>query len=238
MRLSYKNANNLSKIINVCTCRFRRIPVWHEGAKPVIFYLGLIGIAASSITGVIAAGKKGMDIFSILLLGVVTALGGGTLRDVILDTTPVFWIADHSYLWTSALAATFAFFAVRLTSHLLPVFLYLDAFGLALFTILATEKTLLLGFSNTVAVLMGVITGITGGMLRDILTGRMPLMLGKEFYATPALLGALVFITLNANFPLHEFNRLYAIGIILLLRILAISWGLYYPAWLTYKGKE
>ena len=204
----------------------------------MIFYLGLIGIAAFSITGVIAAGKKGMDLFSILLLGVVTALGGGTLRDVILDTNPVFWIANHSYLWTSVLAATFAFFAVRLTSHLFPVFLYLDAFGLALFTILASEKTLHLGFSSTVAVLMGVITGITGGMLRDILTGRMPLLLGKEFYATPALLGAIVFIILNANSDLHAFNRLCAIGIILVLRILAIKWGLYYPTWLTYKGKE
>ena len=204
----------------------------------MIFYLGLIGIAAFSITGVIAAGKKGMDLFSILLLGVVTALGGGTLRDVILDTTPVFWIANHSYLWTSVFAAAFAFFAVRLTSHLLPVFLYLDAFGLALFTVLATEKTLYLGFSNTVAVLMGVMTGITGGMLRDILTGRMPLLLGKEFYATPALLGAVVFIVLNTNFELPEFTRLCAIGLILVLRIMAIRWGLYYPTWLTYKGKE
>jgi uncharacterized membrane protein YeiH len=204
----------------------------------LIFYLGLIGIAAFSITGVIAAGKRGMDLFSILLLGVVTALGGGTLRDLILDTTPVFWIANHSYLWTSALAAAFAFFAFRLTSHLLPVFLYLDAFGLALFTVLATEKTLHLGFSSTVAVLMGVITGITGGMLRDILTGRMPLLLGKEFYATPALLGAIVFIILNSSSELHEFNRLCAIGLILVLRIMAIKWGLYYPAWLTYKGKE
>lgn len=204
----------------------------------MIFYLGLIGIAAFSITGVIAAGKKGMDLFSILLLGVVTALGGGTLRDLILDTSPVFWIADPSYLWTSALAAAFAFFAVRLTSHLLPVFLYLDAFGLALFTVLATEKTLHLGFSSTIAVLMGVITGITGGMLRDILTGRMPLLLGKEFYATPALLGAIVFIILDTNFEFHEFNRLCAIGLILILRILAIKLGLYYPAWLTYKGKE
>ena len=204
----------------------------------MIFYLGLIGIAAFSITGVIAAGKKGMDIFSILLLGVVTALGGGTLRDLILDTSPVFWIANHSYLWTSICAAAFAFFAVRLTTHLLPVFLYLDGFGLALFTVLATEKTLHLGFSSTVAVLMGVITGITGGMLRDILTGRMPLLLGKEFYATPALIGAIVFIILNSSSGLPELNRLCAIGLILALRIFAIKWGLYYPAWLTYKGKE
>lgn len=76
----------------------------------MIYYLGLIGIAAFSITGVIAAGKKDMDIFSIVLLGVVTALGGGTLRDIMIDVNPVFWIADLSYLWVSLLASLLAFF--------------------------------------------------------------------------------------------------------------------------------
>ena len=204
----------------------------------MIFYLGLIGIAAFSITGVIAAGKKGMDIFSILLLGVVTALGGGTLRDVILDTSPVFWIADLTYLWTAIVAAAFAFFAARPVSRVFPLFLYMDAFGLALFTILAAQKTLQLGFDSTTAVLMGVMTGVTGGMLRDILTGRMPLLLGKEFYATPALLGAVTFTAFYHTLPSHDFNTLYGIGLILVIRILAIHWGLYYPAWLTYKGKD
>ena len=204
----------------------------------MLFYLGLIGIAAFSITGVIAAGKKGMDIFSILLLGVVTALGGGTLRDVILDTSPVFWIADLTYLWVAIVAAAFAFFAARPISRVFPLFLYMDAFGLALFTILAAKKTLQLGFDTTTAIIMGVMTGVTGGMLRDTLTGRMPLLLGKEFYATPALLGAVIFTTLYHIFPLHKFNTFYGIGLILTLRILAIHWGLYYPKWLTYRGKD
>ena len=103
---------------------------------------------------------------------------------------------------------------------------------------LATENTINLGFGNTVAVLMGLITGITGGMIRDILTARMPLLLGKEFYATPALLGAVFFIVFCQYLPTHEYNRLYAIGIILLLRILAIHRGLYYPKWLTYNGEK
>jgi len=93
----------------------------------------------------------------------------------------------------------------------------------------------MLGFSNPVAVLMGVVTGIAGGMIRDILTGRMPLLLGKEFYATPALLGAVVFSIMQYYFPMHEFNRLYAISIIFVLRGSAIQWGLYYPKWLMYR---
>ncbi len=204
----------------------------------MIYYLGLIGIAAFSITGVIAAGKKEMDIFSIILLGVVTALGGGTLRDIILDISPIFWIADLFYIWVSIFASILTFFLVRYVGHVLKLLLFIDAFGLSLFTVLATEKTIALGFSNPVAVLMGVVTGIAGGMLRDILAGRMPLLLGKEFYATPALLGAILFTALGYYFPLHDFNRLYAICVIFILRASAIQWGLYYPRWLTYREKN
>ena len=204
----------------------------------MIYLLGLIGVAAFAITGVIAAGQKGMDIFSITLLGVVTALGGGTLRDIILNISPIFWVADLSYLWVSVSASILTFFLVRYVKQVLHLLLFIDALGLSLFTILATEKTVMLGFSNPIAVLMGVITGIAGGMIRDILTGRMPLLLGKEFYATPALLGAVVFTMLYYYFPMHEFNRLYAIGVIFMLRGSAIQWGLYYPKWLIYREKN
>lgn len=204
----------------------------------MVYYLGLLGIAAFSITGVIAAGKKDMDIFSIVLLGVATALGGGTIRDIIIDANPIFWIADLSYLWVSVGAAVLSFFGVKFVRYLLPLLLYVDAIGLSLFTVLATEKTISIGFSNTVAILMGVTTGIAGGMIRDILTGRMPLLLGREFYATPALLGATLFIILEHFLPLHEFNRVYAIGIIFVLRASAIQWKIYYPRWLTYVDKD
>lgn len=203
----------------------------------MIYYLGLIGIAAFAITGVIAAGKKDMDILSIVMLGMATALGGGTLRDIMIDVSPVFWIADLSYLWVSILASMLTFFLIRYINHVYRLLLFVDAFGLSLFTVLATEKTISLGFSNTVAVLMGVTTGIAGGMIRDILTNRMPLLLGKEFYATPALLGAILLTLLGHWFPLHEFNRLYAIAVIFILRASAIQWGLYYPRWLTYGEK-
>ncbi len=203
----------------------------------MIYYLGLIGIAAFAITGVIAAGKKGMDIFSIVLLGVVTALGGGTLRDVIIDSGPAFWTQDLLYLWVSVSASLITFFLIQHVRHVFKLLLFVDAFGLSLFTVLATEKTLILGFSEPVAILMGVITGIAGGMIRDILTGRMPLLLGSEFYATPALIGAIVFCLLRYYFPLHSFNILYAVGIIFVLRASSIQWGLYYPKWLLYSEK-
>lgn len=203
----------------------------------MIYYLGLIGIAAFAVTVVIAAGKKDMDIFSIVLLGVVTALGGGTLRDIIIDTS-VFWVDDLFYLWVSIFASILTFFLIRYVNHVFRLLLFVDAFGLSLFTVLAAEKTIKLGFSDPVAVLMGVITGIAGGMIRDMLTGRMPLLLGREFYATPALLGAIVLTVLISYFPGHEFNRIYAIGVVFILRASAIQWGLYYPRWLTYREKS
>lgn len=204
----------------------------------MLYYLGMVGIVAFSVTGVIAAGKRDMDLFSIVLLGVVTALGGGTLRDIILDVHPIFWIADLTYLWVSVVAAIVTFFSVRLVSRLLRLFIYLDAFGMALFTILALERTLSLGYGYTVAVIMGLVTGITGGMLRDILTGRMPLVLGKEFYATPALLGAGFYAALTRFFPEVNYSWFYGVMVIIIFRILAIHCGLYYPGWLTYDGSS
>ena len=100
------------------------------------------------------------------------------------------------------------------------------------------EKTSSLGYGDTIAVIMGLVTGVTGGMVRDVLTGRMPLLLGKDFYATPALLGAIMLLVLNHYFPTHEYNKLYAISVIISLRVFAIQWGLYYPKWLTYGGEH
>ncbi len=120
----------------------------------------------------------------------------------------------------------------------MTLLLFVDAFGLSLFTVLAAEKTIFLGFSNPVAVFMKVITGIADGMIRDLLTLRMPLLLDKKFFATPALLGAVVFTLLDDFFPLHDYNRLYAIGVFFILRAAAIQWGLYYPGWLMYGRKN
>ncbi len=204
----------------------------------MLYYFGMVGIVAFAVTGVIAAGKRDMDLFSIVLLGAVTALGGGTLRDIILDAHPVFWVADLTYLWVSIVAAIVTFFTVRLVSRLLRLFIYLDTFGMALFTILAMEKTLSLGHSYTVAGIMGLMTGISGGMLRDILTGRMPLVMGREFYATPALFGAVCYVVLNHYFPEISYSWLYSVLVIIIFRLLAIHCDLYYPSWLTYKDNK
>lgn len=204
----------------------------------ILYILGMIGIAAFAITGVISSGKKDMDLFSIVLLGMVTSLGGGTIRDIILSMETVYWIRDTSYLWVAALSSVFAFFAVRLIENRANVFHYADAFGLALFTVVATERTLIYGFSPTIAITMGVITGVVGGIIRDVLSHRPPLILGKEFYATPAFMGACLTVLLSKFLPDHEFNVIYAVAFIFFLRVLAMRNGLYYPSWLLYKKKQ
>ncbi len=201
-----------------------------------IYLIGMVGIAAFSITGVVAAGKKDMDLFSIILLGVVTALGGGTIRDILMDANPIFWIGDETYLWVSVVAAIMAFFFIRFVKNTYTLLIYADSFGMCLFTITAAEKALSMGFSYPVAVLMGLTTGIAGGMIRDILTGKMPLLLGREFYATPALLGATLFCALLHVAPDHPFNRYYGLTLAFGLRCASIHWGLYYPRFLLYKG--
>jgi len=202
----------------------------------IMYLIGMTGIAAFSVTGVVAAGKKDMDLFSIILLGVVTALGGGTIRDILMDANPIFWIGDETYLWVSVAAAVIAFFFIRFVNNTYTLFIYADSFGMCLFTITAAEKALSMGFSYPVAVLMGLTTGIAGGMIRDILTGKMPLLLGREFYATPALLGASLFCILLHLAPDHPFNRYYGLALAFGLRCASIHWDLYYPRFLLYKG--
>lgn len=201
----------------------------------LLYFLGMFGIAAFAVTGVISSGKKDMDLFSVVFLGMVTSLGGGTIRDTVLSVETVYWVEDTSYLWVAFLSSALAFFTVRFIEDRQTVFHYADSFGLALFTVVATEKVLNLGFPPTIAITMGIITGVAGGIIRDILSHRPPLVLGREFYATPAFLGALLLVLLEKNVPTHDFNSIYAVALVFILRVFAIHKDLYYPSWLLYK---
>ncbi|TYL47439.1 trimeric intracellular cation channel family protein [Marinomonas sp. IMCC 4694] len=203
----------------------------------LLYWLGLFGIAAFAITGVISSGKKDMDLFSVVFLGMVTSLGGGTIRDTVLSVEAVYWVKDTSYLWVAFLSSALAFFTVRFIEDRQTVFHYADSFGLALFTVVATEKVLILGFPPTIAITMGIVTGVAGGIIRDVLSHRPPLVLGREFYATPAFLGALLLVLLEKNIPTHEFNSIYAVALVFILRVFAIHKDLYYPSWLLYKKR-
>ena len=129
------------------------------------------------------------------MLGTVTALGGGTIRDVIIRA-PVFWLVDTNYLLVAVIASLVAFFASRLVKTTYTLLLYLDALGAAMFAIQATDKVLALQFAPAIAVAMGVLTGIGGGLLRDV-AGRQTLLMSRDVYATPILLGCLLYVALR-----------------------------------------
>lgn len=181
-----------------------------------------IGVAA--ITGVLAARGKGVDLFGVVVLALVTSFGGGTVRDLLVGDTPVAWLRNPAYLLNAGLVAVVTFFVRRL--HKLPdrVLLVADAFALALFTIIGTRKGVALQFAAPVAVLLGVITGVAGGMLRDVLTGEVPLVFRPHIrlYATAAMAGAAVFVILIRWWPGQPAVTIIAVSLILALRLTGI----------------
>jgi uncharacterized membrane protein YeiH len=191
-----------------------------------------IAIGVFSVTGVLAGIRKDADLFSLLVFGLVTALGGGTIRDMILNI-PVFWVDELSYIWVAAAAAVLAFFVYRLIEHAQRLLLYLDAVGVALFTIQAIDKTLGLGHPPLIAIIMGIITGIGGGLVRDVITDRPTLLMTKELYATPILLGSIVYVAFLTLAPNFSLAWLVAMVIIFGMRAAAIYWDLTMPDWLT-----
>jgi uncharacterized membrane protein YeiH len=195
------------------------------------YLLEHFAVGVCAITGVLAASGKRVDLFGVVVLAIVTAVGGGTLRDVLLDIRPVFWVADPNYILTAVGFALVTFLVSRSRMWPMPILLVADAFGLALFTVIGVEKSLAAEAPGAVAVVLGVLTGVAGGMLRDVLTGEIPLVFQKHIYlyATAAMVGCLVYLTLREFAMPQPHLRLISIGTILLLRLAAIRWKLALP---------
>jgi uncharacterized membrane protein YeiH len=202
-------------------------------------WIEYFAVAICAITAVLAAEGKHIDLFGVLVLALVTAVGGGTIRDLCLGVRPVFWIEQPHHVWTALIAAAVTFVVVRFThlpSKLLDV---ADAFGLALFGIAGTEKALTFGAPGIVAILLGIVTGVAGGILRDVLRREIPWVFqaGVNLYATAVFAGALVFVLLREHLPPSETHRYIGMGVILVLRLAAMRWKLRLPTYRT-RGKN
>jgi uncharacterized membrane protein YeiH len=193
-----------------------------------LYAIGLCAVAVNAATGVLEAGRKPIDLFGMVVVALAAALGGGTLRDLLLDR-PVFWIADPSYLWTAVAAGLATFVLVRRLRLPLNLFLIPDALGLALFTVLGTQIALAMEVDGFVASLMGVITGVFGGVLRDVLCNEVPLVFGGELYATAAWAGALLLVALNHFGIDANASAALATTAVLALRLAAIRWRIRLP---------
>jgi uncharacterized membrane protein YeiH len=195
----------------------------------VLHYIFIMGICVEAITGAIAAGRKKMDFFGVIVIACLTGLGGGTVRDVLFNTHPLTWVANPQYLLYTASCALMTIFIASSLTRIMKLFLILDALGLSAFVIIGTQKILAHGLTPATAVVGGMVTGVCGGMLRDILCNDIPLVLRKELYAVIALAGALLYVTLDQlNVPLN-INILVTLVSIFTSRLFAIFFHIEMP---------
>ena len=195
--------------------------------ETVTIALDWLGVVAFAITGSLVASRKQMDIVGFTLLGVVTGIGGGTLRDVLLGA-PVFWVREPAYLIACVLVSGLVFFTAHIPQSRYRFLLWLDAIGLALFAVTGAEKASHAGADGTVAVAMGVITATFGGIIRDLLGGESPVILSREIYASAALAGAVIFTALVALGAPRELalGTGFAVGLLVRAAALHFAWSL------------
>lgn len=195
--------------------------------------LAMAATVAFAVTAVLAIrSDKDVDIFGATVLGLITAIGGGTVRDLILDV-PVFWAADLSYIWVGGIASVLAFYGRKFFSdrYVYALMLYVDGFGAAMFGIQGTGKVWDLSFGLPAApVLLGIVTAIGGGLVRDVLAGRTTLLMRSELYAVPVSLGCVAYVIVLEVLPAHRLmGAIVCILATFAMRAAAIHWDLRMP---------
>lgn len=192
-----------------------------------------IGTFAFAISGIRLASAKQFDWFGAYVVGLATAIGGGTIRDLLLDITP-FWMTNPMYLICSGLALFWVIVFGKYLIHLNNTFFIFDSIGLALFTVVGVGKTLTLGYPFWVAIIMGGITGAAGGVLRDVFINEIPLIFRKEIYAMACVIGGISYWICNSlNLPII-YTQLISGCAVFVTRYIAVKYQIRLP---TLKGE-
>lgn len=190
---------------------------------PLVYLLTMAGVAVFAASGALAAGRRSLDPIGVLVLAIVTATGGGTLRDVLMDRHPVFWIADPSFIGVSIAAAAATWLWVRRFPPPDKALQYADALGLAFFSIAGTRIAETADLSPFICIIMGALTGCAGGLIRDVLVAEVPLIFRKsELYVTACILGIAVYLGLDALGLPSSIAGLIGTALIALVRIVSI----------------
>lgn len=195
----------------------------------LIHLLDLCAVAVCAITATLEAHRRELDLFGVAVIAVIAGIGGGTVRDVLLGRLPVYWIHDPVYVVVGIVAAVLTFFLGRKLAIPKNFFLLPDAIGLALFTVIGTSIAMGMQLHWFIAALMGVITGVFGGVIRDILCNEMPLIFRTDIYATASLLGALLLVMLDSIGLAHNAAILCAMVVTVAIRLAAIRWHIHLP---------
>ena len=199
-------------------------------------FIEIAGTFAFAVSGAFAAMNKQLDPFGVLIMAFVPAIGGGTLRDVLINDLPVAWLRNTTIIWVIVLAGIMAMFFARQLKRMQRMLFLFDAVGLGLFTLTGIEKGLAHNYSPGVCIALGMITGSFGGVLRDVLLNEVPLLFHKEIYALACLAGGLAYFLLKNFTVLANWTDLACIAIIVSIRILAVYRGWSLP--LVYKKRE
>ncbi|WP_371188292.1 trimeric intracellular cation channel family protein [Thalassotalea maritima] len=201
-----------------------------EHLSTFVYLADLFGVIVFALSGALVAGRYRLDPFGVIVLAAITAVGGGTIRDIIIGV-PVFWTVQTEYIFAILATSLITIILVREPKHVPRRFMLVaDAFGLALFAVLGTQKALAYEQTMTAAIILGTMTGVAGGMIRDIICNQIPLILRQEIYATAALLGSSIFVLLDYLQLSEPIAGTIAMLCALMLRLASIYWNMSLPA--------
>ncbi|WP_166384640.1 trimeric intracellular cation channel family protein [Polaribacter sp. 11A2H] len=195
----------------------------------LIYVLDILGTFAFAISGALVASDKKLDLFGVLIIAFVTAVGGGMLRDVLMNAHPINWIGDLNYLYTIFTAVIFTFLFKSKIIYLGKTMFLFDTIGISVFTLLGLKKGLFFDLHPIIALIMGMLTAVFGGVLRDVLTNKIPLIFEKEIYASACLVGGIAYLILS-QFKVPE-NVVFVLSacIIVIIRVVSVKFQLELP---------
>ncbi|MBE8712870.1 trimeric intracellular cation channel family protein [Sphingobacterium hungaricum] len=200
-----------------------------------IYLVDLCGTMVFAISGAMAANRKHIDVFGATFTGFVTAIGGGSLRDVFLNLRPV-WVDDGNYLLAILIGVIISIVANKQIDKLARTLFFFDAIGIGFFCIVGVQKSLSYGSSEVAAVVLGMFSAVMGGVIRDTLLNETPLIFHKEIYATACLAGAILYVILRSVGIDQSANIFFSAALVFIIRIVAVKYKLSLPSIGNYRN--
>lgn len=196
----------------------------------ILYSIDLLGTLAFAISGVLTAVNKQLDFVGATIFGAITAIGGGTLRDMMIGNTPVGWIQDLNYLFVILLSLPLCYFFLNTIMRWRKGMFIFDTIGIGVFTILGVEKTLAIGLHPIIALIMGVVSAVFGGIIRDVLANEIPLIFRKEIYASACLMGGCLFLGFNFLDLPYNISVLISVASVIAIRYFSVTrkWSIPY----------